>query len=143
MFFCRCRTWVQIVGKEDLVHIPIEKLHQVRFVCGDHFIAKDFNKKGNRLKKRAYPKLHLSAQPLSDHQLKDFPQHVASKALAPTPMVDNIATAAIASSSKMQNMAATTQNRMTSAPIPMEEEVPAAPVLPACSTTPLANVEGT
>ncbi|XP_063390009.1 uncharacterized protein LOC134675616 isoform X2 [Cydia fagiglandana] len=75
----RCRTWVQIVGKEDLVHIPIEKLHHVRFVCGDHFKAKDFNKKGNRLKKSAYPTLHLSAQPLSDHQLKDFPQHVASK----------------------------------------------------------------
>ncbi|XP_047998849.1 uncharacterized protein LOC125240854 [Leguminivora glycinivorella] len=134
----RCRTWVKIVGKEDLLHIPIEKLRQVRFVCGDHFKAKDFNKKGNRLKKRAYPKLELSAQPLTEHQLKDFPQHVASK--APTTMDDSTKTPAIASSSKLQNPEATTQITMTSSPIPMEA-VPAAPVLAACSTTP-ALVKG-
>jgi hypothetical protein len=53
-------------GKEDLVSLPIEKLHRLRYVCADHFEKKDFNKKGNRLKKRAIPKLQLLAAPLTD-----------------------------------------------------------------------------
>ncbi|XP_047983966.1 uncharacterized protein LOC125224593 [Leguminivora glycinivorella] len=75
----RCKTWVRQVGKEDLVHIPIEKLHEVRHICGDHFAQRDFGKTGKRLKKRAYPKLHLSAPPLTEIQLIPFPQHIASK----------------------------------------------------------------
>ncbi|XP_047985019.1 uncharacterized protein LOC125225374 [Leguminivora glycinivorella] len=50
-------------------------------------------------------------------------------------MDDSTKTPAIASSSKLQTPEATTQITMTSSPIPMEE-VPAAPVLAACSTTP-------
>lgn len=79
MFPCSCRTWVKMVGKEDLVYVPIEKLHKLRSICGDHFNKKDFNKKGNRLKKKAVPKLHLFAQPLADELLREFPLHVASK----------------------------------------------------------------
>lgn len=59
--------------------MPIEKLHEIRFICEDHFVKKDFNKKGNRLLKRAIPKLKLTAAPLSDDYLEEFPQHVASK----------------------------------------------------------------
>ncbi|CAH0731063.1 unnamed protein product, partial [Brenthis ino] len=75
----RCRAWVKLVGKKDLVFLPIEKLHKLRSVCGDHFEKRDFNKKGNRLKKRAYPKLNLLAAPLPDEVLREFPLHVASK----------------------------------------------------------------
>ncbi|XP_048000701.1 uncharacterized protein LOC125237602 isoform X4 [Leguminivora glycinivorella] len=75
----RCKTWVRQVGKEDLVHIPIEKLHEVRHICGDHFAQRDFGNTGKRLKKRAYPKLHLSAPPLTETQLIPFPQHIASQ----------------------------------------------------------------
>ncbi|XP_063390058.1 uncharacterized protein LOC134675658 [Cydia fagiglandana] len=75
----RCKTWVKIVGKKDLVHIPIEKLHQIRHICGDHFAPKDFGKTRGKLKKRAFPKLQLSAPPLSDYQLRGFPQHTASQ----------------------------------------------------------------
>lgn len=59
--------------------ICIEKLNQIRFVCGDHFIKKDFNKKCSRLLKRAIPKLKLTVAPLTDDQLEGFPLHVASK----------------------------------------------------------------
>ncbi|XP_063374290.1 uncharacterized protein LOC134661987 [Cydia amplana] len=75
----RCKTWLRLVGKEDLIHVPIEKLHELRHVCGDHFDRRDFGKTGNKLKKRAYPKLNLAAPPLTDHQLRGFPQHVASR----------------------------------------------------------------
>ncbi|XP_061714435.1 uncharacterized protein LOC133522948 isoform X2 [Cydia pomonella] len=75
----RCKTWLRQVGKEDLIHVPIEKLHELRHVCGDHFDWRDFGKTGNKLKKRAYPKLNLSAPPLSEHQLTGFPQYVASR----------------------------------------------------------------
>ncbi|CAH0730568.1 unnamed protein product, partial [Brenthis ino] len=75
----RCRALVMLVGKKDLVFLPIEKLHKLRSVCGDHFEKRDFNKKGNRLKKRAYPKLNLLAAPLPDEVLREFPFHVASK----------------------------------------------------------------
>lgn len=78
--FCyfRCREWVKIVGDQDLVHLPIEKLCTVRFICGDHFEKRDFNKKGNRLKKGAVPKLKLTRPPLSDEVLHEFPLHTAS-----------------------------------------------------------------
>lgn len=67
-----------MVGNEELVHLPVELLAQRRNICSDHFDKKDFNKKGNRLRKRAYPKLKLSAPPLTDEQMKEFPQHLKS-----------------------------------------------------------------
>lgn len=76
MFHFSCKEWVRAVGNEDLVYLPVEKLHQLRNVCGDHFEKKHFNKHGNRLKKFAVPTLKLSAPPLSDEQLVDFPLHM-------------------------------------------------------------------
>lgn len=58
------------------MHVPIEKLHQLRHVCGNHLKKKDFNKKGNRLRKRAIPMVNLTATPLTDVQLIGFPQHI-------------------------------------------------------------------
>lgn len=73
-----CRTWVKLVGKEDLVHLPIEKLHSLRHICGDHFEKKYWTAK-KRLKKTAIPTLKLTAVPLTDEQLQDFPLHIARK----------------------------------------------------------------
>ncbi|XP_061724383.1 uncharacterized protein LOC133530491 isoform X2 [Cydia pomonella] len=75
----RCKTWVKLVGKKDLLNVPIEKLHELRHVCGDHFEPRDFGKTRGKLKKRAFPKLQLFAPPLSDSLLRGFPQHVASQ----------------------------------------------------------------
>ncbi|KAI5631223.1 THAP domain-containing protein [Phthorimaea operculella] len=77
----RCKEWVRVVGKEDLTYLPIEKLHELKHVCGKHFQKKDFTKTGTRLKKRAVPKLHLTATPLNEKMLVDFPLHRASVSL--------------------------------------------------------------
>ncbi|GBP20951.1 hypothetical protein EVAR_9522_1 [Eumeta japonica] len=74
-----CKQWLKVVGNEELVYLPIEKLNKIRFVCGNHFSKEDFNKKGNRLKKHAVPKINLSRPPLTDVQLLDFPQHLFSR----------------------------------------------------------------
>jgi hypothetical protein len=74
----RCRQWVKFVGKEDLIYVPLEKLHTLKYVCGDHFENRAFNKKKNRLKKSAIPSKNLKADPLSDEMLLNFPSHVYS-----------------------------------------------------------------
>ncbi|GBP78876.1 hypothetical protein EVAR_61525_1 [Eumeta japonica] len=74
-----CKQWLKVVGNEELVYLPIEKLNKIRFVCGNHFSKEDFNKKGNRLKKHAVPIINLSRPPLTDVQLLDFPQHLFSR----------------------------------------------------------------
>lgn len=74
-----CRSWVKIIGNEDLVYLPIEKLHTTRFVCKDHFEKKFFNKKGNRLRKDAIPTLNLLLKPLDDELFKEFPYYIGSK----------------------------------------------------------------
>ncbi|CAH0696612.1 unnamed protein product [Spodoptera exigua] len=71
-----CREWLRVVGNEELVHLPIEKLHEQRNVCAIHFAKKDFNKKGNRLKRNAVPTLNLKVLPLTDAQLAEFPQYM-------------------------------------------------------------------
>ena len=43
----RCRQWVKIVGNEDLLHLPIEKLYELKPVCGEHFKKSNFNKRTN------------------------------------------------------------------------------------------------
>lgn len=49
--FFRCRQWVKAVGKEDLIYyVLIEKLHILKYVCGNHFENKAFNKKKVDLK---------------------------------------------------------------------------------------------
>ncbi|XP_069364339.1 uncharacterized protein [Maniola hyperantus] len=72
----RCRVWLKLVGKEDLVYLPIEKLNKTRNVCANHFEKKYFNKKGNRLKRNAIPTLNLIAAPLAESQLGEFPLHL-------------------------------------------------------------------
>ncbi|XP_061724726.1 uncharacterized protein LOC133530717 isoform X3 [Cydia pomonella] len=74
----RCRQWVKFVGNEDLIHLPIEKLHLLKHVCADHFENRDFNKIKSRLKKSAIPSKNLKAVPLPDEMLLDFPSHVYS-----------------------------------------------------------------
>ncbi|XP_026333377.1 uncharacterized protein LOC113240318 [Hyposmocoma kahamanoa] len=75
----RCKEWLRAVGIEDLAYMPIEKLNERRHICGDHFGKSHFNKKMNRLKKVAVPKLQLSSPPLTDKQLQHFPLHTAAK----------------------------------------------------------------
>ncbi|XP_045501384.1 uncharacterized protein LOC123698675 isoform X3 [Colias croceus] len=75
----RCRLWVKFISKEDLAYVPIEKLHEKRFVCSLHFSQDAVNSKQNRLKKSAIPTLDLPHPPLTDEILKDFPLHVLSK----------------------------------------------------------------
>ncbi|GBP96489.1 Zinc finger protein 169 [Eumeta japonica] len=87
LFFARfpvdeniCREWLKVVGNEELVYLPIEKLNRIRFICGNHFSKQDFlNKKRRRLKKNAVPNLNLSRPPLADAQLTDFPLHLFSR----------------------------------------------------------------
>ncbi|XP_063823891.1 THAP domain-containing protein 5-like [Ostrinia nubilalis] len=72
----RCRMWVKNAGIEDLAYVPIEKLHQLKFVCGGHFTPESFNAKGTRLKNSAIPTLELSNPILPDEVLTEFPLHV-------------------------------------------------------------------
>ncbi|XP_052753034.1 uncharacterized protein LOC113519412 isoform X2 [Galleria mellonella] len=75
----RCKQWVKMTGKEDLAYLPIEKLHQLKFLCGMHFDRKYFTKMKMRLKRNAVPSINLSAPPLPDSILSDFPCHIYSK----------------------------------------------------------------
>ncbi|CAH2065030.1 unnamed protein product, partial [Iphiclides podalirius] len=72
----RCKQWVKVVGKEDLVHLPIEKLHGLRYICGDHLKKRDFTKTKTRLKRKAIPSVGLTMEPLSDDLFEEFPLHV-------------------------------------------------------------------
>ncbi|CAG4950857.1 unnamed protein product [Colias eurytheme] len=72
----QCREWVKMSGKEDLAYVPIEKLHQLKFVCGKHFKESDFKKKRTQLKKTAIPSVRLTSAPLSDTILATFPYHL-------------------------------------------------------------------
>ncbi|XP_063895591.1 uncharacterized protein LOC135118220 [Helicoverpa armigera] len=72
----RCKEWVKMAGNEDLVYVPIEKLHELKFICGKHFKDNDFNKKRTQLKKSAIPSINLSSMPLSDAILSAFPYYL-------------------------------------------------------------------
>ncbi|XP_041975398.1 ornithine aminotransferase, mitochondrial isoform X2 [Aricia agestis] len=74
----RCRLWVKASGIEDLVNVPIEKLHQLKFICGAHFARQCFNAKGNRLLASAVPTEGLIRTPLSDDLFTEFPLHIKS-----------------------------------------------------------------
>ncbi|XP_028033564.1 uncharacterized protein LOC114245550 isoform X2 [Bombyx mandarina] len=77
----RCKQWVKITGKEDLAYVPIEKLHQLKHICGKHFRPKDFKKKRTQLRRNAVPCIEITAEPLSDEILSDFPLHLPKKAV--------------------------------------------------------------
>ncbi|VVD04566.1 unnamed protein product [Leptidea sinapis] len=72
----RCRKWVAATGNEDLIHLPIEKLHQLKYICGQHFRPRDFKKKKTQLRKTAVPSINISLNPLTDELMKDFPLHL-------------------------------------------------------------------
>ncbi|XP_047542006.1 uncharacterized protein LOC125074670 [Vanessa atalanta] len=74
----QCRLWVKATGDEDLIHLPIEKLHELKYICGSHFVPEFFNTKGNCLLKTAVPTVKLTRPPLSDDTLNEFPLHVKS-----------------------------------------------------------------
>lgn len=69
----RCKKWVIATGEQDLAYTPIEKLHQLRSVCGKHFTDKDFKRKRTQLKSTAVPSLHLTKPPLDEATLDFFP----------------------------------------------------------------------
>lgn len=71
-----------MVGNEDLAYIPIEKLHELKYVCGKHFEDKYFKKKKAQLKKTAIPSIRLTAKQLSDDILSDFPCHIFKEPIA-------------------------------------------------------------
>lgn len=76
-FFFRCKQWVKATGNEDLINVPIEKLHQLKYICGKHFECKYFKKKNTQLKNQAVPTLYITARPLTDDMFEGFPLHVA------------------------------------------------------------------
>lgn len=57
--------------------MPIEKLHQLKYICGKHFEPKYFKKKKTQLKNLAVPTLYITARPLTDDMFEGFPLHVA------------------------------------------------------------------
>ncbi|CAH2095213.1 unnamed protein product [Euphydryas editha] len=79
----RCKQWVKAIGNEDLIHIPIEKLHELKNLCGDHFTFEDFNKNRTKLKRNAVPTQNLWFKPLPDEMFKEFPLHVGGDKLKP------------------------------------------------------------
>lgn len=63
---------MKLTGNEDLAYLPMQRLNENKFICGNHFPRNAFNKNGNRLKRNAIPSLNLST-PLSDEILLSFP----------------------------------------------------------------------
>lgn len=86
----RCKQWVKVTGKEDLVYVPIEKLHQLKYVCEKHFRSKDFKKKKTQLKKTAIPSMEISSTPLSDDILVGFPLHCIARSQPLPARTDNV-----------------------------------------------------
>lgn len=72
-FYSRCRLWVKATGNEDLAYLPLYKLNENKFICGDHFPRNMYNEKGSRLKKFAVPTLNLLNPPLTDEIFANFP----------------------------------------------------------------------
>ncbi|XP_048486138.1 zinc finger protein 235 isoform X2 [Plutella xylostella] len=83
----RCKQWVKMTGKEDLAYVPIEKLHQLKQICGKHFLPQHFKKKGTQLKKISIPCVGLTAEPLADELLIGFPLHV-EKTITSDPIIE-------------------------------------------------------
>lgn len=50
-----------MTGKEDLVYVPIEKLHQLKRICGNHFLPQHFK---NTIEKKTIPCVGLTADTL-------------------------------------------------------------------------------
>ncbi|XP_060807452.1 uncharacterized protein LOC106143482 isoform X2 [Amyelois transitella] len=72
----RCRQWVAATGNKHLINVPIEKLNQLKYVCGKHFRPKDFKRKKTQLKKHAVPIIDVSENPLPDDLFHNFPLHI-------------------------------------------------------------------
>lgn len=70
-----------MTGKEDLAYVPIEKLHELKYICGKDFRLRDFHKKRTQLKRNAVPSVLITAKPLPDEILMEFPLHIFGKTL--------------------------------------------------------------
>ncbi|XP_028173208.1 uncharacterized protein LOC114362140 [Ostrinia furnacalis] len=80
----RCREWVAATGNKNLINVPIEKLNQLKYVCGKHFVTKDFKKKKTQLKKNAVPRIDIAKNPLPDDLFHSFPLHIQHMAQSNT-----------------------------------------------------------
>lgn len=80
VYFCRCRRWLQAVGYEDLVYLPLHSL-RIRYVCSEHFTDEDYGKHSANanLYFNAIPsKFPSGTTPLSDEILAEWPPELAS-----------------------------------------------------------------
>ncbi|XP_034244604.1 THAP domain-containing protein 4-like [Thrips palmi] len=76
----RCRRWLQAVGYEDLVYLPLHSL-RIRYVCSEHFTDEDYGKRSANanLFCTAIPsKFPSGTTPLSDEILAEWPPKLAS-----------------------------------------------------------------
>ena len=76
----RCRKWLQAVGIEDLVGLPVKKLSTIRFICSCHFKPSEYNltKSGKRLSKDAIPSIFSpNTVPLSELELQGFSSEIS------------------------------------------------------------------
>ncbi|KAJ1522328.1 hypothetical protein ONE63_002623 [Megalurothrips usitatus] len=76
----RCRRWLQAVGYEDLVYLPLHSL-KMRYVCSEHFTENDYGKTGSNpsLLFTATPSIFPPGTiPLSDEILEEWPPKLAS-----------------------------------------------------------------
>lgn len=56
--------------------MPIEKLNQLKYICGKHFHTKYFKKRKTQLKKNAVPHIDIAKNPLIDEMFHSFPLHI-------------------------------------------------------------------
>lgn len=76
----RCRRWLQAVGYEDLIYLPMHSL-KLRYVCSEHFTKADYGRRvcNNSLLLTAVPsKFPPGTIPLSDEIMEEWPPKIAS-----------------------------------------------------------------
>ncbi|KAE8739355.1 hypothetical protein FOCC_FOCC015126 [Frankliniella occidentalis] len=76
----RCRQWLQVVGYEDLIYLPMHSL-KMRYVCSEHFVESDYSKtsyNASLLPCVIPSKFPSGTVPLSDEIMKEWPPKLAS-----------------------------------------------------------------
>ncbi|KAK3911773.1 Peroxynitrite isomerase THAP4 [Frankliniella fusca] len=76
----RCRQWLQVVGYEDLIYLPMHSL-KMRYVCSEHFLESDYSKtsyNASLLSCVIPSKFPPGTVPLSDEVMKEWPPKLAS-----------------------------------------------------------------
>ncbi|XP_015123507.1 uncharacterized protein LOC107045685 [Diachasma alloeum] len=71
----RCKEWVRTIGVKDLLHLSVEKLNAIRYVCGCHFTVDQFmTPSKKKLKDTAVPSVFdPRVIALDDGLLENFP----------------------------------------------------------------------